>query len=76
MQNPQALDKPHLSQRELQVVSLLADGHKNHEIAKSLYISERTVRHYLEILFNKYHVSNRVQLAVAFVRTYEDRYHD
>jgi DNA-binding NarL/FixJ family response regulator len=58
----------HLSQRELDVLGLLADGKANHEIAEALYISPSTVRNHVANILAKLHVDNRVQAAVRAVR--------
>jgi len=57
-----------LSERELDVLSLLADGKANHEIADALYISPSTVRNHVANILAKLHVDNRVQAAVRAVR--------
>jgi HD-GYP domain-containing protein (c-di-GMP phosphodiesterase class II) len=48
-----------LTERELEVVRLLAAGHSNKEIAGRLQISENTARHHLESLYSKLEVSTR-----------------
>ena len=53
-----------LSEREKEVLSLLAIGLTNREIATELYLSVDTVKTYLRGLFRKLGVSNRTQAAV------------
>jgi len=53
-----------LTQREGQLVSLLAQGLKNKEIASTLMISEGTVKVYLSRLFQKVGVKDRFELAL------------
>jgi DNA-binding NarL/FixJ family response regulator len=53
-----------LSEREREVLSLLAIGLTNREIANELYLSVDTVKTYLRGLFRKLGVSNRTQAAV------------
>ena len=53
-----------LSEREHQVLGLVAEGLSSREIAKRLFITERTVRFHITSIFNKLGVNNRVQ-AVA-----------
>lgn len=53
-----------LSERELQVIRLVASGHSNQRIADELCLSLPTVRTYLRRLFLKLEVSDRTQLAV------------
>jgi DNA-binding NarL/FixJ family response regulator len=57
-----------LSTREIQVLTMLAAGRANHEIAASLHISEGTVRHHISSILDKLQVDNRVQAAVRAVR--------
>jgi DNA-binding NarL/FixJ family response regulator len=53
-----------LTQREGQLISLLAQGLKNKEIATALMISEGTVKVYLSRLFQKVGVKDRFELAL------------
>jgi len=48
-----------LTERELEVLVLVAQGYKNHEIAQQLYISNATVKTHLQHIFGKLGVSNR-----------------
>jgi HD-GYP domain-containing protein (c-di-GMP phosphodiesterase class II) len=48
-----------LSQREIDVLRLLARGHSNRQIADRLAISERTVHHHVEHIYDKLNVSTR-----------------
>ena len=48
-----------LSARELEVLSLVARGASNKEIARSLYLSEATVKSHLIHLFGKLGVTDR-----------------
>jgi DNA-binding NarL/FixJ family response regulator len=57
-------DKPLLSDREKQVVQLVAQGVRNREIAKKLFISEQTVKNHLRNIFDKLGVSDRLELAL------------
>jgi DNA-binding NarL/FixJ family response regulator len=59
---------PRLSQRELQVLKLIADGRGNPEIARSLGISEQTVKTNVSAILEKLGVENRIQAAVYAVR--------
>lgn len=53
-----------LSDRELEVLRLIAKGFLNKEIAKTLYISEKTVKNHVSNIFKKLKVSDRTQAAV------------
>ena len=50
-----------LSKRELEVLSLLAQGHSNQEIASKLFVSISTVKTHLQHLFEKLEVKRRTQ---------------
>jgi DNA-binding NarL/FixJ family response regulator len=54
-----------LSEREIEVLRLVAKGKKNPEIAAELYISRKTVEHHLTHIYNKLEVSCRTS-AVAY----------
>jgi DNA-binding CsgD family transcriptional regulator len=49
-----------LTERELEVLCLAARGHTRREIGRRLAISENTVRHHLEHIYNKTGTNNRV----------------
>jgi two-component system, NarL family, nitrate/nitrite response regulator NarL len=57
-----------LTRREGQLVSLLAEGMKNKDIAAALAISEGTVKVYLSRLFHKLGVKDRLELALCGVK--------
>lgn len=56
-----------LTPRELDIMALLAEGKSNREIARSIYLSEKTVKAHLAAVFRKLGVSNRTQAAMAAV---------
>lgn len=57
-----------LSNQEERVLALVAEGKTNKEIAVSLNLSDKTVGHYLENIFQKLQVSRRAQAAVYFTQ--------
>ena len=57
-------DKPRLSNREREIVALVAQGFKNKEIAERMFISEQTVKNHLHNVFDKLGVSDRLELAL------------
>ncbi|NUP23989.1 MAG: response regulator transcription factor [Streptomyces sp.] len=59
---------PHLSDREREVVRLLADGHSNRSIADALYLSEATVKTHLVRIYRKLGVDNRAAAVSEAVR--------
>jgi DNA-binding NarL/FixJ family response regulator len=55
---------PELTAREVEVLDLIAQGRTNAEIAKRLYISQKTVRNHVSHVFLKLQVANRAQAIV------------
>jgi NarL family two-component system response regulator LiaR len=53
-----------LTERELEVITLIARGHSNREIAAELVISEATVRTHVSNILGKLHVASRTQAAL------------
>lgn len=52
-----------LSQRQLEVLRLVADGRRNDEIAAALFVSQNTVKFHIHEIYSKLGVRNRVQAA-------------
>src|SRR5436189_1567032 len=57
-----------LSDREIQVLKLIANGKDNAEIAKDLFISAKTVKNHISNILLKLSIQNRIQAAVYAVR--------
>lgn len=53
-----------LSERELEVIRLIADGLSNSDIAAALVISEKTVKSHVSNILSKLHLADRTQAAV------------
>ena len=66
--NKQQMGPDILSEREMEIIKLLARGFSNADIAKQLYLSEGTVRNYTSSIFAKLEVSDRTQAAVIALR--------
>ncbi|MGB2889913.1 MAG: response regulator transcription factor, partial [Candidatus Acidiferrales bacterium] len=60
----QRREKPLLSDREMEVVQLVAQGFGNREIGEKLFITEQTVKNHLQNIFDKLGVSDRLELAL------------
>jgi len=58
--NKQNLVEP-LSEREIEVLRLMAEGYKYKEIADRLFVSINTVRHHIRHVYDKLNVNNRIQ---------------
>ena len=50
-----------LTKREIEVLTLVVQGRSSKEVADSLFVSKRTVDFHLANIYDKLHVSNRVQ---------------
>lgn len=62
---------PHLqplSDQEKRILSLVAAGASNRDIATDLNLSERTIKNYLSVIFQKLQVNNRTEAAIRAVR--------
>jgi NarL family two-component system response regulator LiaR len=57
-----------LTPRELEVLTLIAEGMGNKEIAQELVISEKTVKNHINNIFSKLHVSDRGQAMLYAIR--------
>jgi DNA-binding NarL/FixJ family response regulator len=57
-----------LSQREVEVLKLLANGGDNAQIAAELHISPKTVKNHVSNILMKLQIENRIQAAVVAVR--------
>ena len=58
-----------LSDRELEVLRLIANGKDNAEIARELFISPKTVKNHISNILMKLQIENRIQAAVYAVRS-------
>jgi len=58
----------HLSERELAILDMIAEGMTNREIAEQLYLSEKTVKHHVSDILGKLGVTRRVEAAAFAVR--------
>ena len=58
-----------LSDREVQVLKLIANGKDNAEIARDLFISPKTVKNHISNILMKLQIENRIQAAVYAVRS-------
>lgn len=61
-------DTSDLTQRECQILKLIASGLSNREIAQQLFISEKTVKSHLSNIFCKLKVSNRTEAVVYAIK--------
>ena len=57
-----------LTDRELEVLKLMAQGHSNRTISEQIHLSERTVGKYVSSILDKLHLANRTQAALYALR--------
>jgi two-component system, NarL family, nitrate/nitrite response regulator NarL len=58
-----------LTEREHEILSLIAAGTSNKEIGLQLHLTEKTVKHYVTNILQKLQVHNRVQAAILALKT-------
>jgi len=63
---------PELTRREVEILSLIAEGKRNAEIAEQLVLSPTTVKTYVNRIFSKLGVTDRVQATLRY-RAHADR---
>jgi DNA-binding CsgD family transcriptional regulator len=61
-------DKPHLSERELEILRLVAEGLTDSRVAQRLYVSPRTVGQHLRSIYRKLGVPTRAATKEAIER--------
>ncbi len=57
-----------LTDQERRILTLVAEGASNKDIAIDLNLSERTIKNYLSIIFQKLQVNNRTEAAIRAIR--------
>lgn len=57
-----------ISSREEEIISLVAEGLSNKEIAERLYLGEGTVRNYISVILEKLALRDRTQLAIFYLK--------
>ncbi|MEU6864442.1 response regulator transcription factor [Streptomyces sp. NPDC046876] len=81
LRNPETPKEPDdarlaaLSERERAVLELIGEGLTNRQIAKRLYLSEKTVKNHISRLLGKLGVERRVQAAVIAAQVHDDHDH-
>ena len=58
-----------LTPRQLEVATLVSEGHTNNDIALLLGVSEETVKSHLKVMFQRLGCKNRVELAVIYLQS-------
>jgi DNA-binding NarL/FixJ family response regulator len=71
MADPSSTERPQvemLSEKELEIIRYVATGMNNREIAEALAYSEKTVKNYLSVIYQKLHLRDRTQVAIFALR--------
>ena len=68
IQNEEKAAFADLTQQEMRMLALIAEGYTNRGIAEALFLSEGTVRNYVSSIFSKLGVSNRAEAAAYAVQ--------
>ncbi|MEV0183539.1 response regulator transcription factor [Streptomyces sp. NPDC050625] len=61
---PEPSELSHLTSREMEILELLANGLNNRQIARRLFLAEKTVRNYVSRIFTKLEVHDRASAAL------------
>ena len=67
-ETPQQVPAPRLTDREIQVLRLVARGMNNRDIAKELFISENTVKNHVRNILEKLQIHSRMEAVMVAVR--------
>jgi len=57
-----------LNEKEIEIITKVADGLSNKEIAEVLFLSEGTVRNYISVILDKLNLRDRTQLAIFYYK--------
>ena len=58
-----------LTPRECEILTLIAQGHSNREIARLLYVSESTVKNHISSVYKKVDLSGRSRLVLLAIQS-------
>lgn len=62
------IDRNKFTEREYEIMSLIAEGLSNKEIASKVFMSEGTVKNYITQILNKTGLQHRTQIAIYFIK--------
>ncbi|MFA9396785.1 MAG: response regulator transcription factor, partial [Clostridiaceae bacterium] len=61
------------SEKELKIITLIADGLSNKEISSNLYLSQGTIRNSITTILEKLYLRDRTQLAIFYYKNYSSK---
>ncbi|MBN2535362.1 MAG: response regulator transcription factor [Spirochaetales bacterium] len=62
------IDTSQFSEREIEVIKLIAEGYSNREIAGHLFLSEGTIKNYISSILSRLKLKQRTQIAVYYLK--------
>ncbi len=65
---PNSLKNYNLNEKEIEIITLVAEGLTNKEIAGRLYLGEGTIRNYISVILDKLGLRDRTQLAIFYYK--------
>lgn len=65
---PKNINKFGITEKEIDIIRLVADGKNNKEIANLLFLSEGTIRNYISVILEKLELRDRTQLACFYYK--------
>lgn len=60
-----------LTDKEIEILSNIANGFTNKEISEKLYLSEGTIRNYISVILDKLQLRDRTQLAIYYLKNFD-----
>lgn len=70
------MEKYHITDKETDIITLIADGLNNKEIAGQLFLSEGTIRNSISVILEKLQLRSRTQLAIFYYKNRHILSHD
>ncbi len=70
MHTKKTADDFNLSEKEMEIITLVSKGLSNKEICKSLFLSEGTVRNYISVILEKLSLRDRTQLVIFYFNNF------
>jgi DNA-binding NarL/FixJ family response regulator len=68
LRTPRTSPYDELTEREREVLELVAEGLSNSEVGERLYLAEKTIKHHMTNILGKLHVRSRVEAALLVAR--------
>lgn len=64
-----------LTDREQEILRLVAKGLSNRQIGENLHLAEKTIKHYMTNILGKLHVRSRLEAAMLIARRTDEHHH-